>query len=528
MTLRIAALLLSAAALGCETLPGPGGGGLEPAGWIDRLGLWTWTHPNGLVWVIATTYSGAAVAAGVQPSDYIHSVDGQAVRSAADIQKAIQGRKAGERVGLLLRRWDGEVRVIVPLDRDGAKPLFGAQLAPATPPAAGLRVVALTPGSPAAAAGVEPGDHLRRLDGDDVSTLADLFGALSRRAPGERIPVELERAGQPRTLEVVLGERPAPQQLRLPGWEGSYDISGLWKPTGAHRFGFKPGQGQWMKTVWLPSDDPEAGPRPWLNYFVPATLAAGLMAPEWYGPGPMVEGGVVIQPATFARAIFGVREVALGAARYYAMTDVVYRTHLYAPGAADSVEEESRRDLMLALYASEPRPGAAPERVLLLGTRKYTLGNDPWVWTPQETAVVYAGQKLWQASAEMRGNEIVRLEFKERVASAAEAFALRPFRQMPFDDFTKYLIAWKANELDRLLRDARTDVLKEHAVRIEQTILEADELSERAKDEAQRAVERNQGDVERFTQRARLYRSRIEVLRPILAAIKDELANRAR
>lgn len=68
-----------------------------------------------------------------------------------------------------------------------------------------LRVVA---GSPAAAAGVLPGEVLRAVDGQPIKATAEFLAAVSARKPGERIGLELQGPGGAHRVDVTLGETP--------------------------------------------------------------------------------------------------------------------------------------------------------------------------------------------------------------------------------------------------------------------------------------------------------------------------------
>lgn len=72
----------------------------------------------------------------------------------------------------------------------------------------GLTVVEVTPGTPAAAAGLAVGDEVLALDGTRVTTLLDLFQLLFERyLPGETVALRVRRAGTLFDLRLVLGER---------------------------------------------------------------------------------------------------------------------------------------------------------------------------------------------------------------------------------------------------------------------------------------------------------------------------------
>jgi S1-C subfamily serine protease len=73
----------------------------------------------------------------------------------------------------------------------------------------GLYIAAVTPGGPAAAAGVQVGDSILAVDGRHTHSLQDLSDALMQHKVGEKVTLTLQRAGATTTLPVTLGERPA-------------------------------------------------------------------------------------------------------------------------------------------------------------------------------------------------------------------------------------------------------------------------------------------------------------------------------
>ncbi len=94
---------------------------------------------------------------------------------------------------------------------------LGIQLAPITPQIAerfgletadGVLVVAVVPGSPAATAGLAPGDVITSFDGQPVREDSDLLGALRRAQPGQTVTLTVLRDGQPRETRVTLTDRP--------------------------------------------------------------------------------------------------------------------------------------------------------------------------------------------------------------------------------------------------------------------------------------------------------------------------------
>ncbi|HWE39882.1 MAG TPA: M28 family peptidase [Isosphaeraceae bacterium] len=71
----------------------------------------------------------------------------------------------------------------------------------------GVRLSAITPGSPADKAGMKKTDLLVRLGGIAVGDLEDYAAALRKRKPGDSIEVVVRREGKETTLNVTLGSR---------------------------------------------------------------------------------------------------------------------------------------------------------------------------------------------------------------------------------------------------------------------------------------------------------------------------------
>lgn len=95
------------------------------------------------------------------------------------------------------------------------------------------------------------------------------------------------------------------------------------------------------------------------------------------------------------------------------------------------------------------------------------------------------------------------------------------------------IVAAKTTQLPALLRDTRTDELSALVVRIEQTIPDLNHEGEVAKDRAQQILAAGAGaspavSADDLRDLAISYRERIELLKPIAAAIKEELSNRNR
>jgi S1-C subfamily serine protease len=79
---------------------------------------------------------------------------------------------------------------------------------PAEDTTGGAEVTAVEPGSPAAAAGVEPGDVIVGFDGEDVGGPAEFVLLLTRSPVGTSRPLEVVRDDARLTLDVLVGRRP--------------------------------------------------------------------------------------------------------------------------------------------------------------------------------------------------------------------------------------------------------------------------------------------------------------------------------
>jgi serine protease Do len=82
------------------------------------------------------------------------------------------------------------------------------ELPPGLPAGAGALVSAVEPKSPAAQAGVKPGDVVLTFDGEDITEPATLVLLLTRAPVGAELPMEIVRDGEARTITVKVGRRP--------------------------------------------------------------------------------------------------------------------------------------------------------------------------------------------------------------------------------------------------------------------------------------------------------------------------------
>jgi len=76
-------------------------------------------------------------------------------------------------------------------------------------PQGGALVAEVRPGDPAQEGGVEMGDRIVSVDGEEVNESADVSSLVTAKRPGDRIKIVVQRDGEEESLTVELGDRPA-------------------------------------------------------------------------------------------------------------------------------------------------------------------------------------------------------------------------------------------------------------------------------------------------------------------------------
>ena len=163
--------------------------------------------------VAAVAPKSPAREAGLKAKDRIVEIDGQAITRQAELKHALGPRYAGEVVHLVVERGDDKKRFTFDVK-------LAEKIEPYTHPFLGILPVLpkddrdgivvrfVYPESPAAKAGIKPGDRLVRLGDTTTKTLDDALEALLPFEPGSEIAVEIDRAGKPVRMTVKLAELP--------------------------------------------------------------------------------------------------------------------------------------------------------------------------------------------------------------------------------------------------------------------------------------------------------------------------------
>ena len=176
--------------------------------------------------VIGLSKPSPAGEAGIEVGDIIRRVGDKKIGEFADLVKALEKLKVDQRVKIAVDRGDEELEFEVKLGRLGklldydrgrrgddveeeeeepleARPSLGVQL---ELEAEGAKVYEVVPGSAAAAAGIEPGDVILKIDGKEIGSAPEMAENIGGRKPGDKVKMLLRRGDDEKELEVELGK----------------------------------------------------------------------------------------------------------------------------------------------------------------------------------------------------------------------------------------------------------------------------------------------------------------------------------
>ena len=155
----------------------------------------TLQEQNAVIGYVAT--NSPALAAGLRIGDEIRLVDGQPVSNWLEVGEKAALAPADE-VALRVRKpAGGEIDAVLELE----KTEIGIRMLPGLYGMDACHVAAITPGSGAEVAGLEPGDQVVRFDGQDIYSRAHL-SQMVEAAAGRPAPIEYMRAGARRMSSV--------------------------------------------------------------------------------------------------------------------------------------------------------------------------------------------------------------------------------------------------------------------------------------------------------------------------------------
>ena len=99
---------------------------------------------------------------------------------------------------------------------DRPRGYLGVQIGPAEEGRTGIVVGEVTPGSPAAKAGLKNGDHIVKLGNQEVRDVEQFLQSVAMKKPGEKVTLGILRNDKEQNLTVTLGKRPSREAPAFP------------------------------------------------------------------------------------------------------------------------------------------------------------------------------------------------------------------------------------------------------------------------------------------------------------------------
>ncbi len=161
----------------------------------------------------AARATGPAYKAGLRSGDRIVEVAGHAISRAAELKHQLGPLYAGDNVALVALRGDERIERTIELVGKidpYETPFLGVlpmRFADSDKPAY-VVVRYVYPGSPAEAAGLKPGDRIKSLSGESITSAADVAAKLPALAPDQTVKLEVLRGDETLTLEAKLARLP--------------------------------------------------------------------------------------------------------------------------------------------------------------------------------------------------------------------------------------------------------------------------------------------------------------------------------
>lgn len=173
---------------------------------------------NGVV-VTRVNADSPAEEVGLQKGDVILMVGDREVNHVDDLRQALESYQEGDKVQVAVRRGDELVMKTVELGQGPNRAYLGASVCCGgtmlTAREGGLFegraqavILDVVPDSPAEKAGLEMGDSILSLDGEEIAYDSDLGDLIEAHQPGDTLTLELSREGEVQELTVELGENP--------------------------------------------------------------------------------------------------------------------------------------------------------------------------------------------------------------------------------------------------------------------------------------------------------------------------------
>lgn len=160
---------------------------------------------------------GPADQAGVKRGDILLKIDDQVVNQPSELQSYLDGRKSGDQATLNVQHGDLARTLTATLGEQNGRAYLGVALCGSgqpvtrTLPAAvpGALITQVVSGSPAEQAGLQAGDVITAVDGQQLSDNTSLADLISQHKPGDSVTLDVTGPDQQsRQVTATLGDNP--------------------------------------------------------------------------------------------------------------------------------------------------------------------------------------------------------------------------------------------------------------------------------------------------------------------------------
>lgn len=190
-----------------------------------ELGLIAGSCPGAGVCVMGTAWGGPAQRAGIQHGDYILSVNDRQVSTPVQLKEMLQRWQPGQEIDLEIWRQGQTMQRTVVLAAQSQKSPRGQQAwigvqieanesgnarpgdgrSARSGQSSQILIASVQPDSPAAQAGLQQGDVLTQIGGEDIDSIDTLMDQVQAAGPGQELELEVIRDGQRQIVTVDVG-----------------------------------------------------------------------------------------------------------------------------------------------------------------------------------------------------------------------------------------------------------------------------------------------------------------------------------